>query len=327
MKSKVLGTLCTHKNPIHFDMGGSELVWVRRSLGILLLMPGILGWGKEGHYAICKIAEGYLTEDAVAAVKELLPESAGGNLAAVCSWPDEIRHNFRWRWSSALHYIDTPDFKCNYEYCRDCHDSAGHKNRCVTGAIYNYTMQLASAYQNTNLKLHYNLTVALMFLSHFMGDVHQPLHVGFTGDEGGNTIVVRWFRRKSNLHHVWDDMIIDSALKTFYCSDLEIMIKAIQRNITNGWSNEISSWENCSHNDTVCPNPYASESISLACKFAYKNATPGSTLGDEYFLSRLPIVEKRLAQGGVRLAATLNRIFTSQLKIDDDRLQEWASAV
>nr|XP_023913358.1 endonuclease 4-like isoform X1 [Quercus suber] len=214
-------------------MGGSELVWVRRSLGILLLMPGILGWGKEGHYAICKIAEGYLTEDAVAAVKELLPESAGGNLAAVCSWPDEIRHNFRWRWSSALHYIDTPDFKCNYEYCRDCHDSAGHKNRCVTGAIYNYTMQLASAYQNTNLKLHYNLTEALMFLSHFMGDVHQPLHVGFTGDEGGNTIVVRWFRRKSNLHHVWDDMIIDSALKTFYCSDLEIMIKAIQRNITD----------------------------------------------------------------------------------------------
>ncbi|KAL0010963.1 hypothetical protein SO802_006071, partial [Lithocarpus litseifolius] len=230
---------------------------------------------------------------AVAAVKELLPDSAGGNLAAVCSWSDEIRHNFRWRWSSALHYIDTPDFKCNYEYCRDCHDSAGHKNRCVTGAIYNYTMQLASAYQNNNLKLHYNLTEALMFLSHFMGD---PLHVGFTGDEGGNTIVVRWFRRKSNLHH-------------------------------NGWSNEISSWENCSHNNTVCPNPYASERISLACKFAYKNATPGSTLGDDYFLSRLPIVEKRLAQGGVRLAATLNRIFTSQLKIDDDRLLEWASAI
>lgn len=61
--------------------------------------------------------QGYLTEDAVAAVKELLPESAGGNLAAVCSWPDQIRHNFRWRWSSALHYVDTPDFNCNYEYC------------------------------------------------------------------------------------------------------------------------------------------------------------------------------------------------------------------
>ena len=33
---------------------------------------------------------------------------------------------------------------------------------------------------------------------------------------------------------------------------------------------------------------------------------------DEYFLSRYPIVNLRLAQGGVRLAATLNRIFDSQ---------------
>ena len=38
-------------------------------------------------------------------------------------------------------------------YIGDCHDSAGRKDRCVTGAIYNYTTQLASAYQNTNLKL------------------------------------------------------------------------------------------------------------------------------------------------------------------------------
>jgi hypothetical protein len=42
----------------------------------------------------------------------------------------------------------------------------------------------------------------LLFLSHFMGDIHQPMHVGFTSDEGGNTINLRWFRRKSNLHHV-----------------------------------------------------------------------------------------------------------------------------
>ena len=92
---------------------------------------------------------------------------------------------------------------------------------------------------------------------------------------------------------------------------------------------------------------YASESIDLACKYAYKNAAPGTTLGgiltlwalekmtdslwnkiilaflicndvlisltfsaDDYFLSRLPIVEKRIAQGGIRLAATLNRIFS-----------------
>lgn len=89
----------------------------------------------------------------------------------------------------------------------DCHDSVGRKNRCVTGAIYNYTMQLKSGYQDsisvekckliTNgyyifrcynitfpilngnnmgcfpLLIIDNLTEALMFLSHFIGDVHQ----------------------------------------------------------------------------------------------------------------------------------------------------------
>ncbi|KAF3451550.1 hypothetical protein FNV43_RR07645 [Rhamnella rubrinervis] len=282
----------------------------------LLLIPGILGWGKEGHYAICKIAEGYLTEEALAAVKVLLPEDAEGDLAAVCSWADQIR--FHYHWSSALHYVDTPDFKCNYKYCRDCHDTAGRKDRCVTGAIYNYTMQLLT-YHDSISQSRYNLTEALMFLSHFIGDVHQPLHVGFLGDEGGNTITVRWYRRKTNLHHVWDDMIIDSAVKTFYDKELTNMIQAIQRNITDDWSNDILSWETCASNHTACPNPYASESISLACKYAYRNATPGSTLGDEYFLSRLPVVEKRLAQSGLRLAATLNRIFTFQSKIAEAR--------
>ncbi|XP_017425842.1 endonuclease 4 isoform X4 [Vigna angularis] len=250
-----------------------------RMLFLLLLMPlpTVLGWGKEGHYVICKIAQGYLSEGALFSVKQLLPDSAEGDLAAVCSWADEVRFNYHYRWSSALHYVDTPDFKCNYEYFN-------------------------------------NLTEALLFLSHFVGDVHQPLHVGFIGDLGGNSITVRWYRRKTNLHHVWDDMIIQSALKTFYNSDLSIMIQAIQRNITDNWSYDVSHWEHCAHNYTACPDRYASESISLACKFAYKNATPGSTLEDEYFLSRLPIVEKRLAQGGVRLAAVLNNIFASKTR-------------
>ncbi|KAL0305804.1 UNVERIFIED_CONTAM: Endonuclease 1 [Sesamum radiatum] len=286
-------------------MGMSDRWWISRVVICLLIIPRINGWGKDGHYVICKIAENYLTEDALAAVKALLPDHAKGDLADVCSWPDEIRRNSHYRWSSPLHYVDTPDFRCNYQYSRDCHDSAGRKHRCVTGAIYNYTAQLIPSV------IKYNLTEAIMFLSHFIGDVHQPLHVGFTGDEGGNTIVVRWYRRKTNLHHVWDNMIIESALKTFYNSDLTTMIQSIQRNITEAFV-EVSTQKNCK--GAVCPNPYASESVNLACKFAYRNATPGTTLGDDYFLSRLPVVEDRLAQAGVRLAALLNRIFSDLLE-------------
>ncbi|XP_027191689.1 endonuclease 4-like isoform X8 [Cicer arietinum] len=242
-------------------MDGPKLRCNERAITVLvvllmpLALPTVLGWGKDGHYAICKISLETVT---------ILPDI---NIDVLLEQYTIIQ--------------------CN-------------SNQLVVLQFASFPLSITD-----------NLTEALMFLSHFVGDVHQPLHVGFTGDLGGNSITVRWYRRKTNLHHVWDDMIIESALKTFYGSDLSIMIQAIQSNITDIWSNDISFWEHCAHNYTACPDRYASESISLACKFAYKNATPGSTLEDEYFLSRLPIVEKRLAQGGVRLAAILNRIFTS----------------
>ncbi|KAK5803274.1 endonuclease 4-like [Gossypium arboreum] len=296
-------------------MGCHDLLWIVRLFFLMQLVHVVFSWGKHGHYAVCKIAEGYLTKDATATVKELLPDYANGELASVCSWPDDIKWYYRWYWTSPLHYVDTPSFKCNYKYGRDCYDSSGRRNNCVTGAIFNYTKQLFSAYQGYNPNLKYNLTEALIFLAHYMADVHQPLHVGFTGDLGGSILKVRWYRKKTNLHHVWDTLIIDTAVKTFYGSDLSTMVRAIQRNITDAWSSDISSWNYCRHHKRVCPNQYAAESVRLACNFAYKNAKPGSILKDDYFLSRLPVVEKRLAQGGIRLAAVLNQLFNFEVKI------------
>ncbi|CAH9141722.1 unnamed protein product [Cuscuta epithymum] len=289
-------------------MAASDALWIMSAAVLLLMAPITNAWGKQGHFAICKIAQEYLTEEALEVVKDLLPDEAKGELANVCDWADLVRYHAHYGWSKSLHYVDTPDFLCNYKFSRDCHDTKRHKERCVTAAIHNYTEQLLG-YNNSNSKTNYNLTEALMFLSHFVGDVHQPLHVGFLGDEGGNSIIVRWYRRKTNLHHVWDTNIIETAVKNIYDSNLTLMILALQNNITNEWPVDVHLLESC--NESVCPDPYASESISLACKFAYRNATPGSTLGDEYFLSRLPVVEKRLSQSGVRLAALLNSIFTS----------------
>ncbi|PKI33236.1 hypothetical protein CRG98_046372 [Punica granatum] len=142
-----------------------------------------------------------------------------------------------------------------------------------------------------------------------MGDIHQPLHVGFASDKGANTIDVHWYTRKQVLHHVWDANIIETAEERYYNEDVEGLIDAIQQNISSEWADEIKAWETCSKNQTTCPDIYASEGIKAACQWAYKDATEGTVLKDEYFESRLPIVKLRLAQAGVRLAATLNRIF------------------
>ncbi|CAL5421581.1 unnamed protein product [Camellia sinensis] len=272
---------------------------------VLILSPVVVhGWGIDGHLTICRIAQSRLSESAAAAVKALLPASAGDDLGSECSWADRVK--FHYHWSSSLHFIDTPDNLCTYQYARDCKDEYGVQGRCVAGAINNYTSQLLSY---GNAASQYNLTEALLFLSHFIGDIHQPLHVGFTSDKGGNTIDVHWYTRKTVLHHVWDDSIIMTSEDRSYNSNVDGLIDAIKKNITGEWADQVQTWEDCSGNQTACPDIYASEGIKAACDWAYKGVSENSVLQDDYFQSRVPIVNLRLAQGGVRLAATLNRIF------------------
>ncbi|KAG8652236.1 hypothetical protein MANES_06G066800v8 [Manihot esculenta] len=260
---------------------------------LALLLPVIHGWGSDGHFIICKIAQSRMSEAAADAVEQLLAESAENDLASLCSWADNVR--FRYRWSAPLHYINTPDL-CNYQYSRDCKDEDGETGRCVAGAINNYTSQLLTYINASSLQTEYNLTEALLFLSHFMGDIHQPLHVGFASDKGGNTIDVHWYTRKQVLHHVWDSSIIETDEERSYNSNVDDMIDAIQQNITTEWSDLVQRWETCSRNKPTCPDIYASEGIKAACDWAYKGAPEGSVLEDDYFLSRRSIVTLRLAQ-------------------------------
>ncbi|XP_059453722.1 endonuclease 2 [Corylus avellana] len=288
--------------------GGRKMKCCRAQIvaivSLMLLFPVINAWGNDGHYIVCKIAQSRLNKAAAEIVEELLPKSAENELESVCSWADEIK--FHYPWSRPLHYVNTPDV-CNYQFERDCKDESGEQGRCVAGAVQNYTKQLLTI--RSNDKSSNNLTEALLFYSHFMGDIHQPLHAGFASDKGGNTIGVHWYTRKQNLHHVWDDNIIETAQERFYNSNVDDMIGAIQKNITTAWADQVQTWENCSYTDTTCANVYASEGIKAACDWAYKGVTEGSVLEDEYFLSRLPIVNLRLAQAGVRLAAILNHYF------------------
>ncbi|XP_068638165.1 endonuclease 2 [Aristolochia californica] len=281
-------------------------LYISAIISLCFLFPFIHGWGTDGHFIVCRIAEDRLSKTAADAVNSLLPESAENDLASLCSWADRVK--FRYHWSSPLHYIDTPDNLCNYQYERDCKNEDGEEGMCVSGAIKNYTNQLL-AYGSSPKDSQYNLTEALLFLSHYIGDIHQPLHVGFTSDRGGNTIDIHWYTRKEVLHHVWDTNIIETAEEDFYSASVEGLIKDIKQNITDEWADRITTWERCTYNKTTCPDVYASESISAACRWAYKNVTEGSVLGDDYFQSRLAIVYLRLAEAGVRLAATLNRIF------------------
>ncbi|KAI5010362.1 hypothetical protein ZWY2020_012499 [Hordeum vulgare] len=202
-------------------------------------------------------------------------------------------------WGVERHYMT-----CKIAEVRDCHGTKGEKDICVVGGINNYT----AALQDSSSP--YNQTESLLFLAHFLGDVHQPMHCGRTANRGGNDIPVTWYSTAiTNLHKVWDDKVIQTAMNKFYQDDLSTMIDAIKLNLTENWSTEENQWVACSTQTTTCADKYAEESAELSCP-AYVGVEPHSNLEDKYFFSALPIVEKRIAQGGVRLAAILNRIFS-----------------
>ena len=133
----------------------------------------------------------------------------------------------------------------------------------------------------------------LKMLVHFIGDLHQPLHVGMADDKGGNDFQVRWFNDGTNLHRVWDYHIIDDYQMTYteYTDNADPLSKYQLQLIQEG---TIIDWMN--------------ESRSL-CKQIYANTEIGEKLGYRYMYEYTDLVRSQLQKGGIRLAVVLNDIF------------------
>lgn len=140
--------------------------------------------------------------------------------------------------------------------------------------------------------------MALKFLVHFVGDIHQPMHAGRAVDRGGNDVKVDFFYDRTNLHVVWDELLIRRARSPWreYAAELHRRItpqKAAQ------WRRNMDVGE------------WAMESARLAASHAYPVPRDGQ-LGEAYFDRNRPVVEERLSMAGVRLAAVLNGVFAER---------------
>src|SRR5262249_16253773 len=134
---------------------------------------------------------------------------------------------------------------------------------------------------------------ALKFLVHFIGDVHQPLHVGRRADRGGNEIIVLWFSEPSNLHSVWDSGMIDNTKLSF---------SEIAEFIDHPMPEEATTSQRAPLPDCVRESFNVRQQVYDIGK---------RDLGFDYSFRNMPLVEKRLVQAGVRLAGLLNSIFAT----------------
>ena len=89
---------------------------------------------------------------------------------------------------------------------RDAHEIGADEcplaDRCVVTAIAKDVATLSDASNSDVARL-----IALKFLGHFVGDVHQPMHVSFEDDRGGNSVDTTG-TCGSNLHSAWDTCLL-----------------------------------------------------------------------------------------------------------------------
>lgn len=249
-------------------------------LGSLVLTPQAFGWGKEGHRLIAHLAMQHLNSNAKSRVAQLLAQ--GETLDSIASWADEVR-NGRPE-TSTWHYINIPVATTPGDWKLFCPQTG-----CVVGVIPELIAKIKDATLTTEQR-----GEALKFLVHFVGDMHQPLHVGDKGDRGGNDVRVVFLNRPTNLHSTWDTPILETAEQRDPTLRPRLERKAgffDRRRLAKG---KLDDWV------------WQGHAASRDTAYGQSPDARPAVLGDEYFAKASPIVQRQIRRGGVRLARILN---------------------
>jgi nuclease S1 len=276
--------------------GCSRLKCASTVLAVLFAAASVQGWGAQGHRLVAIVAANHLTAGARQQVASLLGDES---LADVAVWADDyIEGNNQ---TSYWHYVNIPSDARRYDRDRDCPRQPGVAARgrgdawrdCVVDRIRYNEERLA----NRSLD-RADRAIALKFLVHLVGDLHQPFHA-LGVERGGNGIPVAVFgspdcrygdgaRYRCNMHTLWDTELVARRKLSdrVYAAELERQIAA-RRWVASGLA---ADW--------------AMESHTLA-KAAL--LPPRGDANEAYYRKHGAAVDERLALGGLRLAAALNR--------------------
>jgi hypothetical protein len=237
-------------------------------------------FGPTGHRVVGRIAETHLSDAAARAVKELMGSES---LAQAATWPDDIRSDTTLPNTGDWHFVTIEDGQ-TYETSK--------KN--PKGDAIVKLQEFINVFRNPGATKEQKV-VALRWIVHLTGDLHQPLHVGRGPDRGGNTIKVTWFGKETNLHSVWDSELIESTQLSF---------SELAEFINSPTPEQIAKWQKSNILD------WAQESMDYRQQ-VYTAPGPATKDGYRYSYENLPLVKLRLTQAGVRLAGVLNQIFAA----------------
>lgn len=238
------------------------------------------GWGAIGHRIVGLIAEKHLSKQALKNIASVLGHET---IAEVGTYMDFIRSDQAYQHMAPWHYATIPDDKTYQEV-----------GTPEEGDVIVTIQRLMNELETKNFTdIQNDEAFALKCLIHLIGDIHQPLHVGNGKDRGGNQISVEFFWRRSNLHRVWDEGIIEEQ-KYSYTEYVEWINHPTRKQLAEWSSLNVLDWANESKNHR---------------KQCYQTASSDKNINYRYNYDNIELLNQRLLQAGIRLANVLNKIY------------------
>jgi nuclease S1 len=280
------------------DVGDSPIYSTSTGIMLLILLalvgaplkpetnpPQLPRWGYDGHRIVCRIAWLESDDQTRSAIRSLLAlDDRYDDFTESCLWADAVRREGDYERFTTAHYMNVPRGADGVSAEADCSGTY-----CVVEGI----VDMKAILDNDGFSDQERLD-ALKFLSHFVGDIHQPLHAGYGDDRGGNSTRVTVFGKTANLHSTWDYRLIEHRGQEWdaYADSLQAAITVESRRTWSGFDPERWAWE----------------SYQIVERSVYDYAED-NVIGEEYYRKNISTVEKQLQKAGYRLAMTLDEIF------------------
>lgn len=284
----------------------------------LINLPLTTAWGGVGHRVIANIANIYIDKETSKKVQKYLHSMNASSIVDVANWADDYSNQAGNEWSSPCHFVDCKNnTKPEIGWVENCKTKC-----CAADAIKNYTSIMLEPSEPTQWyhpNQHPNIgqpsqkelsQEAFKFIIHFIGDIHQPLHVAYSDDRGGNYVDVTFQNESISLHKMWDFGLINYWQQVNNACE----VKDPVWNECDGWRDlsdyvlkkkltgteglkNLEKWRN-SKNEWL----WALETHSLvdAC-YDYTS----TNLQVDYYYRNIDTVVEQLAKGGIRLAQYL----------------------
>jgi hypothetical protein len=305
---------------------------MRKALAVFFLIIvsacNVFAWGRDGHRIVCRIAFQSLSKEDQQEVERLTKayKTPPDNDLKIegypdaCIFPDVARSravDARKKGETTSPWIHFEPFNAwhflNVARSVKQIPASACANNCVVFAIEKHSHDLQTATNDQDR------AEALIFLGHWVGDIHQPLHISYEKDQGGNLIqpvtggfypIPRIADKPDatlNLHSVWDSGIIRQDLPG---PDVLVFADMLQATITSAqrkaWlTSKPLQWAQESYDITTSPEvKYCKRtSCDAGCEAL---ATPGRVLTEAYQDEFADDVELRLEQAGTRLASLIH---------------------